>query len=243
MKLCKICLTLVFVIGLAQPTFSATNLFFDEDFEGFTTGQTFGQINTIQNLFGDPIPLAGGVVVEHSGNKLLKMQGTNPNISIDMGIEVDLTDRYINSVSLNFFFEFVEATQNALFVPTSLTGEFFLLEAGKLTQSLFVMNFNFTGLQDDLIDVDDTQLDGSEPFSLANLATYTADLSISESFLLDGFDSVFLVLSVLYPDFADPYDTVGYFDNVQFAGTPVPEPGTIALVLIGMLYLKRRIKK
>ncbi|MCB1194623.1 PEP-CTERM sorting domain-containing protein [bacterium] len=245
----KLCFVLTLLLGLVQSSYGTT-VIYDETFDGitggnpdYTVGQTFGQVTTIKNLFGDTIPISGGSIVEHSGNKMVQLAGTNPDLSVDLGIQIDLSNHHLNSISLDFFFDFNQTTQNALDVPTSLTGELFLLEAGKLTQSLFVLNFNFTGLQSGLIDVTNNSLSNNDPYSLSNFATYTAELSIAESFYVDTFDSVYLIVSVLYPDFADPYDSSVYADNFVINATPVPEPGILALFLTGMLFLKKRGKK
>ncbi|MCB1195422.1 hypothetical protein KDK77_04480 [bacterium] len=245
MKRCKVCLMVLCILAYG----GSASAFFQEDFESYSSGDVYGQVNGIQSLFSMPIPIVGGEIVEHNGNHLVKLQASSPELSVDLGIPVDIANNTLTTITFDFFFSYIQNTQTILTMPTVLSGEFFLIESDNgsdaLVNSLFTFNFNYNGLQNGLIDVVDIALAGNEPFSLSNLAKYVANLSQQQSDLLKNYDSVFLILTALYPDPFDEYDAAGYFDNIQFLQIDaiVPEPCTMLLLISAMAALRKRLSK
>lgn len=244
----RIVSALIIVLFLATNSFCV--VIFDEDFESLTEGTTYGVITTIYDLSNNNIPILGGKVVEYSGNKLVELDGNYPAFTADMGIQLDiatLTD--INEIKFDFYFDYNTDTQTALFAPTTLQVDLYLMDNGimdtlELTSQKKLLNFNFNGIQDGLMDITPNPPSYPSPFnahfSITNLAEYLADITTLNPGLW-GFDGAFLIFTVWYPaegeglSDGDPYETKAYIDNIEISTAPIPEPLSFITLLTGIM--------
>ena len=205
----------------------------------------FGGVTGIKNLFGTTIPIDGGIIVEESGNKMVKLQGQNPNIGTEFGVMLDTHNVLLEEISFKFFFDSVESTQNSLNIPSMLTVELFLVSSeNELIDTKYLLYFTKDGMQNGGMDITPDPASYPTPhgdhFSLANLAFYTAHLGSLASYIFDNSDAVYLVPTILYPDINDPYDTIAYLDEITAKGQIIPEPAVCLFFALGLLIFPKK---
>ncbi len=223
-----------------------------EDFEDLNTGDTYGDLSSIYDLGNNKINIGGGKIVQHGGNKLVRIQGSYPDLTADMGIEIDIKNYFIDKIEFDFYFDYSETTQASLFTPTTIQADLYLLNGGKLVDQVYLFNLNYTGLQSGSMDVTPDPSNYPTPFntsfSLTNLASYLADVS-SFNPGFHAFDSAYLVLSAVYwsegdgLDMDDPYESSVYLDNITVEATAIPEPAVCASFIFGLVFFRRIIKR
>lgn len=227
------------VVGLAG---ASTSIYY-QDFEGYSDGDDFGVLTGLKNASNTVIGFSGGTVETVAGNNMLKLQGSFPNISAECGIMIDLNTMLLQSISFDFYFNYLTASQDALEIPTTFTAEVLRVGPGnKVSHTPFyLLNFNYTGKQTDLMDVSSSPNSYNDPYNTSyskqNRSSYTADLSGLSQMIAESGDSIALVFSILYPDWNDNYDTDVFVDNIEVSA--VPEPSVIAFFLFGGLLTMR----
>lgn len=216
-----------------------------ENFESMTPGDTFGEIYNLYDLSNNQIPIAGGTIVEHSGNNMVSLQGISPNWTADLGFALD-NSQQIEGVRFDFFFNYNSVEQAQLFVPTTVQADLYLLNGNKLMDQINIFNINPEGLQSSSIHpaIVYDQISYPANYSLTDLAHFYADFSnLSVDFT--SYDSVLLVFTMLYAEegfdknIGEPYNSIFTLDNVG----PVPEPAAWASFVFGLIGFMRFRKK
>ncbi len=240
-----ICMVLFAVISPAE---SATTIYYQDFDDGtYQDGDTFGNLSGLKNANNMGMYFAGGTVVDLSGNKMLKLAGSFPDLDTAAGILIDLNNNFLQQISFTFYFEYITATQDPLITPTTVQAELLSVGQGnKVTSTpLYLLNLNYNGIQQDLMDVSSDPSGYNDPlnsqYSVVNRASYTVDLAAMSEAIANAGNSIALVLSVLYPDFDDQYDASIYIDDLNV--TAVPEPSVIAFCFFGGLLTLRIAKK
>ncbi|MCD6460436.1 hypothetical protein J7L67_07195, partial [bacterium] len=187
----------------------------------YPENSVYGHISGLKNLFGSSVFIDGGTIVNIAGNKMVKLQGQSPYIATEFGIRLNTKNVMLENISFHFFFDSVETTQNSLTIPSILTVELFLIGSNDdLIDTKYLLYFTKDGINADGMDISPDPASYPNPykdnFSLSNFAFYTAHLGTLADYIFDNSDEICLVPSVLYPDSADSYDTIVYFDDFTF---------------------------
>ena len=189
----------------------------------------------------------GGTIVDFNGNKMLKLAGAFPELDTAAGILINLNNNFLKEITFTFYFEYLTSSQDALEVPTTFQVELLSVGQGNkvTTTPLRLLYLDYHGVQEDIMDVSPDPSTYNSPlntqYSVVNRATYTVDLTAMSTAIASAGNSVVLVLSVLYPDFDDMYDTAVYIDDLT--ANPVPEPSVIAFCFFGGILTLRVIRK
>ncbi|MDX9703853.1 MAG: hypothetical protein RBU23_12550 [Candidatus Auribacterota bacterium] len=233
------------------PLLSATTTIYYQDFEdtSFNHGDSFGNLSGLKNSANQNISFTGGTIYNTGSDKMLKLEGSFPDFESSAAIMVNLNNYFLQSITFNFYFEYITASQEALEIPTILTAEILLVGQGNKVfhNPIYLLNFNYTGIQEGLMDVTPDPSSYDSPFntsySTQNKASFTADLSSLSQFISNAGSSIALVVSVLYPDLEDEYDAKVYIDDITVTGVPIPEPSAVAFCFFGGLLLIRIVRK
>lgn len=244
------------VIIISTNAYGAVIL--DEDFSSYSEGATYGAIPGFKNDFQTLIPIAGGKIESVNGNKMVMLQGSYPKLDTKFAVAFNTSGYILDYIKFDFFMQYDPLVQQSLDWPTTLTAEIYRLDStGKLItpESIGKINllyFQYTGIITDDLDITPNPSSFASPFnsnySLSNMASYTADVSGLNGSVTS---SMLLVFSMVYPDFYDPYNpetnlytTTGYIDNIEIGGhNPVPEPSMWGILVFGVMFLKRLIRK
>ncbi|RJP55934.1 MAG: hypothetical protein C4541_13585 [Candidatus Auribacter fodinae] len=237
----------IIFFGAAVSSNAAIVLY--ENFESYSTGDSYGQILNIFDFGNNPISIAGGSIVEHSGNKKLQSQGVSADWTSDVGIQID-TSKPVQAIAFDFYFDYSAATQASLFSPTTVQADIFFLNGSKLMKQITFFNFNYTGYQASFVDpgVITSTTDFSnyqQNYSLDNFAHFSADLT---AFSLDflNYDSALLIFSVVYLEEGwdkpqgEDYETKLLLEGISVQ--PVPEPAAWAFFAFGIAVGLRKIR-